>query len=74
MAIPVIFLLHGCWDCGLSIATFCVEREEVLPQVFGGVLLLALIVFGIMYCIKTLRKVCRIAREEAPAAAPEQMG
>ena len=63
MAIVLPFLLHGCWGCGLSVAAFCVKREEVLPQVFGGLLLLALIVFGMMYCIRTIRKVRRTAGE-----------
>ena len=37
-----------------------IEREEILPQVFGGVLFLALVVFGIMYCIKTIKNVRRV--------------
>ena len=40
-----------------------IEREEILPQVFGGVLFLALVVFGIVYCIKTIKNVHRVARE-----------
>ena len=61
LAILLPFLLHGCWDCSLTIAAFCVNCKEVLPQVFGGLLLLALIVFGAIYCVKTIRKVRRIA-------------
>lgn len=39
----------------------------------GGVLALALIVFGIMYCIRTVRKMRRIARAEAaPVAAAKE--
>ena len=63
MAILLPFLLHGCWDSGLDIAGYCIEREEILPQVFGGVLFLALVVFGIVYCIKTIKNVRRVARE-----------
>lgn len=64
MAILVPFLLHGCWDSGLSIAAYCVNREEILPQVFGGVLFLALVVCGVIYCVKTILKVRRVAKEE----------
>ena len=32
LAILLPFLLHGCWDCSLTIAAFCVNRKEVLPR------------------------------------------
>ena len=41
MAILLPFLFHGCWDSALSIASYCVNREEIPPQVFGGLLFLA---------------------------------
>ncbi|MBP3901656.1 MAG: PrsW family intramembrane metalloprotease [Blautia sp.] len=64
MAILLPFLFHGCWDSALSIASYCVNREEIPPQVFGGLLFLALVVFGVIYCVKTILKVRRIAKEE----------
>lgn len=68
LAILVPFLLYGCWDSGLSIAAYCVNREEILPQVFGGVLFLALVVCGVIYCVKTILKVRRVAKEEGTVA------
>ena len=37
------------------------KSQRSTSQVFGGLLLLALIVFGAIYCVKTIRKVRRIA-------------
>ena len=73
LAVLLPFFLLGCWDSGLDLALYGVEREEVWPQVVGGVLALALIVSGIWYCIRTVRKMRRIVREEtAPAAAAKE--
>lgn len=62
MAVPATFLFHGCWDSGLDIAFFCFEREATAVQLIGGALLLAMIAFGVVYSVKTVRKVQRTAR------------
>ena len=65
MAVPATFLFHGCWDSGLDIAFFCLDREALAVQLTGGALLLAMIAFGVVYSVKTVRKVQRTARAEA---------
>ena len=70
LAVLLPFFFHGCWDSALDLSLFGVEQEAVAPQVIGGVLALALIVLGVLYCVRTVRKMRRIARaDEAPVAA-----
>ena len=38
-------------------------RLSGICKVFGCILFLALVVFGIVYCIKTIKNVRRVARE-----------
>ena len=64
MATAVPFLFHGFWDSGLDLVTFLMDREPIAVQVSGGVLALALAVFGVVYSVRTVKKVCKIAREE----------
>ena len=66
MATAVPFLFHALWDTGLDMVTFLINMDEsTVAQVVGGVLALALIVVGIMYTIRTVKKVCRVAKAES---------
>ena len=63
MATAVPFLFHECWDSGLDLVTFFLDMEEsVAAQVAGCVLAVALIVAGIIYTVRTIKKVCAVAR------------
>ena len=64
MATAVPFLFHGLWDSGLDLVSFLIEKEPVAVQVVGGILALVLVVFGVVYSIRTVKKVCKIARGE----------
>ena len=59
-ALPFIF--HGCWDSGLDLISWLMEKEAVIAQVFSAVLMVAMLIFGILYTIRTIKKVCAIAR------------
>ncbi len=64
MAILVPFFFHGLWDSMLDIGGYCLENPDSIPvQVIGFVLITAAGIGGIIYSIKTVRKVCRIAKE-----------
>ena len=64
MAILVPFLFHGLWDSILDISEYCLAKPDSIPvQVIGFVLILAAVIGGIVYSIKTVRRACRIAKE-----------
>ena len=64
MAILVPFLFHGLWDSILDISAYCLGQPDSIPvQVIGFVLILAAVIGGVIYSIKTVRKACRIAKE-----------
>ena len=63
MAILVPFLFHGLWDSILDISAYCLGQPDSIPvQVIGFVLILAAVIGGVIYSIKTVRKACRIAK------------
>ncbi len=63
MAILVPFLFHGLWDSILDISGYCLDQPDSIPvQVIGFVLILAAVIGGVIYSIKTVRKACRIAK------------
>lgn len=62
MAIAVPFIFHGCWDSGLDLVVWLMEKEATAAQVISGVLILAMLALGILYTIRTIKKVCGIAR------------
>jgi len=67
----VPFLLHGIWDSLLSIIGYLIDMDESTPaQIAGGVLMLVTLVAGVVYTIRTIKKVCRIARE-APVSTQD---
>ena len=57
---PLIF--HGCWDSGLDIVIWLLEMESDLAQIAGGILILAMLTLGILYTVRTIKKVRMIAR------------
>ena len=64
MAILVPFLFHGLWDSILDISEYCLAKPDSIPvQVIGFVLILAAVIGGVIYSIKTVRRACRIAKE-----------
>lgn len=68
MTFIVPFLFHGCWDSALSVIAYCAGREDsTAMQVVSAVTLIAALALGLTYTIKTIRKVCRIAKD-APEA------
>lgn len=62
MATALPFIFHGCWDSGLDLVSWLMEKESAVAQVFSIVLILAMLAFGILYTIKTIKKVCATAR------------
>ena len=63
MAVLVPFLFHGIWDSILDIGGYCLGHPDSIPvQVIGFVLILAAGIGGVIYSIKTVRRVCRIAK------------
>ena len=66
MATAVPFLFHGCWDSALDLVMFFFNMEEsTAAQIAGGVLAIAMIILGIVYTIRTIRKVRLVARSSA---------
>ena len=63
MATAVPFLFHGCWDTGLDLVSYFLGMEEsTAAQVAGGVLLVAMLILGVVYTVRTLKKVRAVAR------------
>ena len=62
MAIAVPFIFHGCWDSGLDLVIWLMEKDATAAQVVSGVLVLAMLTLGILYTIRTIKKVRGIAR------------
>lgn len=62
MAIAVPFIFHGCWDSGLDLVVWLMEKVSTAAQVVSGVLVLAMLTLGILYTIRTIKKVRGIAR------------
>ncbi len=64
MAVLVPFLFHGLWDSILDIGGYCLGHPDSIPvQVIGFALIAAAGIGGVIYSIKTVRRVCRIAKE-----------
>ena len=62
------FLLHGLWDSALSVIEYLVNVEEsTTAEVAGGVLIVVTLVAGVVYTIRTIKMVRRVAKE-APRA------
>lgn len=57
------FLFHGLWDFGLDLGLEMLSMEQMVISVLGGVLMLAMVVGGVIYCVRTVRKAIRIAKE-----------
>ena len=62
MAPAVPFIFHGCWDSGLDLVIWLMAKEATAAQVISGVLILAMLALGILYTIRTIKKVREIAR------------
>ena len=63
MATAVPFLFHGCWDSGLDLVVYLFGMEEsAAAQAGGGVLLVAMLALGVVYTVRTLKKVRAVAR------------
>ena len=66
LATALPFILHGCWDSGLDLVVWLMEKESIIAQVFSDILILALLALGVLYTIRTIKKVCAIARASEP--------
>ena len=73
MAVVLPFVFHGCWDSGLDLSLWLIEKESVTAQVIGVVMSLAMVVLGIVYTIRTIKKVCAIARASEPVISDQEM-
>ena len=62
MAVAVPLIFHGCWDSGLDLVAWLMAKESTAAQVVSGVLILAMLALGILYTIRTIKKVREIAR------------
>lgn len=62
-----IFLFHGLWDALLDVGFFLInkDQEHWIWPVLGVIIVLGLLTFGVIYSIKTVKKV----RAEAEASA-----
>ena len=69
LAVLLPFFFHGCWDSGLDIGTWLIGREETVLTILGIVLLLVMVILGMIYCVRSVRKGIRIAKE---APLPEE--
>ena len=65
LAVLLPFFFHGLWDSGLDIGAYCLNIENAtIAQIFGIVLVTAMVIFGVVYSVKTVRKACAIAKAE----------
>jgi len=65
LAVLLPFFFHGLWDSGLDIGGYCLGIEtSTIAQIFGIVLITAMVIFGVIYSVKTIRKACVIAKSE----------
>lgn len=69
LAVPFTFLFHGVWDSILDIGMFIMNKEATAAQVSGILIITAAVVLGVIFSVKTVRKVCRTAQEEVPAVS-----
>ena len=73
LALLMPFFFHGCWDSALDISAYFLAKEgSTAFQAAGMGMILALVFFGVFYSIKTVRNVCKTAKEAPPAVpAPD---
>lgn len=64
MAVLLPFFFHGCWDSVLELCGFCIAHPSDYVNVIGVVLESAAVVFGLIYSVKTVKKSCRISRQD----------
>ena len=72
MAVAVPFIFHGCWDSGLDLVLWLMDKESGIAQAVSGGLILVMLILGILYTIRTIKKVCAIARTCELAVREEQ--
>lgn len=70
LAVLLPFFFHGLWDSGLDIGAHLLEQPQTVLQIIGIVLITAMVIFGVVYSVKTVRRACKIAREEPPVEKP----
>ena len=60
----VPFFFHGCWDSLISVGGFFMEDSfPTVVQILGFVLIIAVIVVGVIYSIRTFKMVKKLAVE-----------
>lgn len=66
MATLLPFLFHGCWDSAFDLVGFGLDQEGFIPNIAAVVLMLVLVIGGIIYSVRTVKKACAIAKAEDP--------
>ena len=72
------FFIHGCWDALISVGVYLMgDKFPGVVQALGFVMIIGIIVYGIVYSVKTFRNVKKLAVEnesfpetETPESAP----
>ena len=62
-ATVMIFLIHGCWDALISIVGYFANASNIAnADMIGGILLIATILFGIIYIIDSIIKIRKVLK------------
>lgn len=73
MAILVPYFFHALWDSGLDAGAHLISIEgSTLSQIVGIVMITLMVAGGIIYSVKTLKKVIKTAKEEPHPGNTEQ--
>lgn len=63
LATFVIFLLHGFWDALLSLVSYFAENTKIPnADMIGSILLIAIIIFGIIYMVISIKKIKKVLK------------
>ena len=63
LATFTIFLIHGCWDALISLVEYFAESNVFAnSDMIGGILLVVIILFGIIYIIISIIKIRKVLK------------
>lgn len=63
LATFMIFLIHGCWDASLSLIDYF-ANSKTSSEIIGIILLIATLLFGIIYLIVSIVKIVKVLKKE----------
>ena len=72
LAILLPFFFHGTWDTALDLVLYGVNMDGSVWQYVAAAGGLILVVFGVLYAVKTVQKVRKIAKETPMLNTAEQ--